>query len=77
MRAAVPPLLHITSWRARGQTFSLFYSLVLSANVNSFHIPSSASLPTIFPDAMKTLVPQNTRQTIMFSNKAITMDTVL
>jgi len=62
--------------RSRANCY-LFYSLVLSANVNSFLILSSASfLPTIFYDAMKTLVPQNTRHTIMFSNMAITMDTV-
>jgi hypothetical protein len=54
----------------------LFYSAAPSATVNSFLIPSSASLPTIFCDAMKKLFPQNTRQAIMFSNKAIAMDTV-
>jgi len=70
---SIPPY----NFKARsGANLYLFYSLVLSANVNSFLIPSSASLPTIFSDAMKTLVPQNTTQTIMFSKKAITMDTV-
>ena len=55
--------------------FYLSYFLVLSASV-SFLYSSSASLPTIFSDAMNILVPQNTRQTIMFSNKAITKDTI-
>ena len=55
--------------------FHLSYFLVLSASV-SFLYSSSASLPTIFSDAMNILVPQNTRQTIMFSNKAITKDTI-
>jgi hypothetical protein len=66
---STPPYNFMARSRAN---FYLFYSLVLSANVNSFLIPSSASLPTIFSDAMNTLVPQNTRQTIIFSNKAIT-----
>ena len=71
---STPPYNFMARSRAN---FYFFYSLVLSANVNSFLFPSSASLPTIFSDAMNTLVPQNTSQTITFSNKVITMDTVL
>jgi hypothetical protein len=70
---STPPYNFMARSRAN---FYLFCSVVPSATVNSFFIPSSASILTIFSDAMKMLVPQNTRQTIMFSNKAITIDTV-